>query len=401
MEDLSKTQLVLLFILISIVVSFTTAIVMATLFEQSPTGSVTQTIQRVVEKTIGEDKNADGGNSKETIRIISEESRVIEVVKNFSPAVVSIIASKDLPILQECSISPFNDFFPEFKIPQLCQKGTEKRQVSAGSGFIVRKDGLIVSNRHVVEDKAADYTVILKDQRKLSAKVLIRDPLQDIALLKIEGNNFAYFSLGNSDTVQLGQRAIAIGNALGEFQNTVSVGVISGLRRNIVASGEELPSVLQTDAAINPGNSGGPLLNLEGHVIGVNTAVAPGAENIGFALPINLVKDDISKFEKTGKITYPFLGVRAQVITEAVQKEKKLAVTQGALILEITPASPAAIAGLKAADIITELGRKKVTQDNTLIELVKEHQVGDSVAVKYIRDGKEFVIPVTLEERKF
>ena len=310
MEDLTKTQLVLLLILVSIVVAFTTAIVTASLFEQAPAG-VAQTIQRVVDKAVG--VNDQGG--KETIKIVTDEQRVIDVVRASYPSVVSIVASKDLPVLEECYVSPFsnddplNQFF-DFRIPSVCKKGTEKRQVSAGTGFFVRDDGLIVTNRHVVQDTDAEYTVVLNDKSQLPAKVLVRDPVQDIAVVKVSGKKFHALALGDSSKLVLGQRVIAIGNALGEFQNTVSVGVISGLRRTVVASGEELRSLIQTDAAINPGNSGGPLLNLSGEVIGVNTAVAQGAQNIGFALPIALIKRDIAAFEKTGTDYAPKTAVK-------------------------------------------------------------------------------------------
>ncbi len=410
MEDLTKSQLVLLFILISIVVSFSTAIVTATLFQQAPS-SVTNTIQRVVEKTVGGDsKDAD---SKETIRIVTEEERVIEVVKNVSPAVVSIIASKDLPIIEQCYTSPFGDnealnqAFPEFVIPQLCKRGTEKKQISAGSGFIVRGDGMIVTNKHVVQDREAEYTVVMNDEKKFSAKVLVRDPLEDVALLKIDAKDLPHLSMGDSNTLRTGQRVIAIGNALGEFQNTVSLGVISGLSRTLVASGETLRSVIQTDAAINPGNSGGPLIDLEGNVIGVNTAIAAGAQSVGFALPINVIKKDIASVEKTGKIVYPFLGVRYAMINEDLKKARNLAVAEGALVgggqdgAAVTAGSPAAFAGIREGDIIIEFAGERVTKSNALGDIINRHKVGDTVSVKLLRDGKEMTLQLALAERKF
>ncbi len=410
MEDLTKTQIVLLFILISIVVSFTTAIVTAALFEQAPQG-VTQTIQRVVEKAVG---NPDGEKKEETVRIVTDEQRVIEVVQQVSPAVVSIVASKDLPVLERCYVSPFgsNDdvfgrFFPELQVPQLCKKGTEWRQVSAGSGFFVNADGLIATNRHVVSDTEAEYTVIMNDGRRLEAKVLARDPVEDLALVKVQGKNFSFIPIGDSIKLQAGQRVIAIGNALGEFQNTVSVGVISGLRRTVVASGEQLRSLIQTDAAINPGNSGGPLIGLEGRVIGINTAVATGAENIGFALPAYLLKKDITDVEKYGRIVYPFLGVRYSIVNTDLQREKKLSVDYGALVaadqgeVAVTPGSPAEKAGIRAGDIILELSGEKVTKDAPLDKLISRHQVGETISLKILRDGKESTIQLALAERMF
>ncbi|MBI4121401.1 MAG: trypsin-like peptidase domain-containing protein [Candidatus Ryanbacteria bacterium] len=344
---------------------------------------------------------------------MTDEQRVIDVVRAVSPAVVSIVASKDLPVLERCFVSPFGegdvfgDFFPEFQVPQLCKRGTERREVSSGTGFFVSKDGLVATNRHVVRDTEADYTVIMNDGRRLEAKVIARDPLEDLALVRVPGKDFVHITLGDSSSLQLGQRVIAIGNALGEFQNTISVGVISGLRRTVVASGEELRSLIQTDAAINPGNSGGPLLNLEGRVIGINTAVAAGAENIGFALPVNLLKKDIANVEKHGRVVYPFLGVRYVTIDAKLKEEKRLSVDYGALVAgeggeaAVSQGSPAEKAGIRAGDIILEISGEKITKDNTLAEIIGKKQVGDTVSLKILRDGKESTVQLALAERKF
>ncbi len=229
----------------------------------------------------------------------SQEDAVVSAVKNTSPAVVSIIISKNLPLYEECYVNPFGDLFPGFQIPQICQKGTSLQEIGGGSGFIVSSSGLILTNKHVVSDKEAEYTVLTNDGKKYPAKVLALDLNQDLAVIKItiakdSTTSLATVKLGDSDNIQIGQSVIAIGNALGEFRNTVSVGVVSGLFRTITASGggtqETLGDLIQTDAAINSGNSGGPLLNLKGEVIGINTAMASGAENIGFAIPINKAK---------------------------------------------------------------------------------------------------------------
>lgn len=308
MEELSKSQLVLLVLLVSFVTSIATAVVTVALVDQAPK-PVTQTIQRVVERvaTVGE------AVPQETkvevppqITVISDEDKIVRIVADMLPSVVSIVATKDLPVVEQCFIDPFGgdpllkEFFGgEFRIPSVCQSEgkTEKRKVGSGSGFIVSRDGLVVTNRHVVQDAGAEYSVILNDGKKLPATILVRHATHDLAIAKIQSDEqFHAIPLGNSDILRNGQRVIAIGNALGEFQNTVSLGVISGLRRSIVAgtSGgkyEELAGLIQTDAAINPGNSGGPLLDLNGKAIGINTAVAQGAENIGFALPVNLAKE--------------------------------------------------------------------------------------------------------------
>jgi len=238
------------------------------------------------------------------------EAQIINAVKTASPAVVAITISKYVPIIEQCPYNPFSNLPPEFQqffgqnlqFYQPCQKGTQLQKVGGGSGFIISSDGLILTNRHVVQDTAAEYTVFTNDSKKYSAKVLARDPNIDIAVIKINAANLPKIKLGDSDSIQVGQTAIAIGNALGEFRNTVNVGVVSGLSRNITASGggltETIYNVIQTDASINPGNSGGPLLNLRGEVIGINTAIAQSAQSIGFAIPINQVKKIISDFVK-------------------------------------------------------------------------------------------------------
>jgi len=299
----------------------------------------------------------------------AQEEAITGIVKKYSPAVVSVIVSKDMPVLENCYVNPFgNDpffqqFFGNIQIPVQCQKGYQKQEVGGGTGFIISSDGLILTNKHVVSDTTAEYTVLTNDEKKYTATVLARDPLKDLAVIKIEASNLPTVVLGNSDGLQIGQTVIAIGNALGEFRNTISTGIVSGLARTIIASGggqsEELRNIIQTDAAINPGNSGGPLLNLRGEVIGVNVAVAEGAQGIGFALPINEAKKAVNGVKSQGKIVYPFIGINYVSITETIQKDNKLPVSEGAWIKPqtsaIAKASPAEKAGLKAGDIITEV----------------------------------------------
>ncbi len=245
--------------------------------------------------------------SSEVYKPTNYESQIIDAVKTASPAVVAITISKNVPIIERCPYNPFSNLPPEFQqffgqnlqFYQPCQKGTKLQEVGGGSGFIISADGLILTNKHVVQDPAAEYTVFTNDGKKYSAKVLARDPNIDIAVIKISASNLPTIKLGDSDLIQVGQTAIAIGNALGEFRNTVNVGVVSGLSRNITASGgggfvETIYDVIQTDASINPGNSGGPLLNSRGEVMGINTAIAQNAQSIGFAIPINQVKEIIS-----------------------------------------------------------------------------------------------------------
>ena len=346
----------------------------------------------------------------------SQEEAIIKVVKESSPAVVSVVVTKDIPKLKLYYESPFEEFkeffkdLPfEFKIPKWKQEGYEKKQIGGGTAFFVSKDGLLLTNAHVVSDKEADYTVFTNTGKRYPAKVLARDKIRDLAILKVEGNNFPTLKLGNSDKLQIGQTVIAIGNALGEFRNTVSVGVISGLGRKITASGggivETIEDVIQTDAAINPGNSGGPLLNLKGEVVGINFAMASGAENIGFAIPINSAKRDIEQVKKYGKILIPFLGVRYLLITEDLQKKNNLPVNYGAWIVKgakgeraIFPDSPAEKAGLREGDIILEFNKEKITVNNSLAEIIIKYQPGDTVVLKVLREGKELIFKVTLAE---
>ncbi len=341
---------------------------------------------------------------------MSQEEKIIKVVEETSPAVVSIVISKDVPIIEEYYET---DPFFGFPIPQYRQKGTEKQEIGGGSGFIVSQDGLILTNKHVVLEEGADYTVFTNDGRKFSAKVLAKDPFQDLAVIKIEQDKIEPFptvKLGDSDSLKSGQTVIAIGNALGEFRNTVSTGVISGLGRRITAAGgdfvETLEDVIQTDAAINKGNSGGPLLNLKGEVIGINTAMVIGAQSIGFAVPINKAKKAIEQVREIGKIVYPFLGIRYILVNEKVQAEYNLAIDHGVFIIRgesgepaIWPGSAAEKAGLKEKDIVLEFNGEKITVDNSLAKLITKYNPGDKVKLKVLREEKDFEIEVILGEK--
>lgn len=345
---------------------------------------------------------------------LAQEERVVQIVKDASPAVVSIIVTKDLPVIQQRWSDPFGDLWPFgglFRVPQLEQKGTQKQEIGGGTGFIIKSDGTILTNKHVVEDGQAQYTVLTNDGQRYEAKVLARDPVQDIAVLKISKDDLPTLRMGDSDKIQIGQSIIAIGNALGEFRNTVSVGVISGLKRSIVASGtgssEQLENVIQTDTAINPGNSGGPLLNMKGEVIGINVAIAQGAQNIAFALPINKAKRDIDQVQKFGKISYPYLGVRYVLVTPEIKSKNDLAVDYGALIQRgagenesgIVGGSPAEKAGLKEGDIVLEADGQRITQENSLAQIIQNHNVGDTITLKILSGGQEKILEVVLTER--
>lgn len=355
---------------------------------------------------------------------VAYEQAIIDTVKKSSPSVVSIIISKYLPVYEQQNINPFegkpdpfgfNDQFFNFTIPQYVQKGTEKKDVGGGSGFVVSEDGLILTNKHVVVDEKAEYTVLTNDGQKFPAKVLARDPVQDLAIIKIDlaGKKIPVIELGDSSGIQIGQGVVAIGNALGEFRNTVSAGIVSGLGRTISASGgagsgfsETLEGIIQTDAAINPGNSGGPLLNLAGQVIGINTAMAEGAQSIGFAIPINIAKKDIDQVIKNNKITYPFLGVRYALVNEQIKEKYKLSFDYGALVVKgdkgetaVTKDSAASKAGIKEGDLILEINQEKITQDNSMAKIIQKYNPGDKITLKIFRDNKEISLELTLGER--
>jgi serine protease Do len=333
----------------------------------------------------------DSGQVVTEKQIVNEENVVINAVKQASPAVVTI--SINTPKQRVLQFDPFNGF------------GMQEQggQQDIATGFIVSSDGLIVTNKHVVADSSFSYQAIDKDGKAYDVKKIYRDPANDIALLKIDATNLPTVTLGDSGNLQVGQTVIAIGTPLGEFRQSVTIGVISGLGRGIDAGSplegvaERLDNIIQTDAAINPGNSGGPLLDSSARVIGVDVAVAQGAQNIGFAIPINVVKDSINQFKSTGEFSRPFLGVEYQMVTAnaAIANE----IPQGAYVQNVVAGSSADRAGIKNNDIITKFSGDKVTESNGgLASLVNKHKVGDTVQVEVWRNGKTENLNVTLTE---
>ena len=327
------------------------------------------------------------GVTKQSIQVL-ENSAVIDVVKKVSPSVVSITSK-----------TTGYSFF-----------GTAQSQEGAGTGIILTADGLIMTNKHVVEGDTASYSVFTSDGHEYKgAKVVARDSVNDIAFLRITASGLVPAELGDSAAAKVGQRVVAIGNALGQFQNSVTEGIISGLGRPITAgdgqgNSEPLQNLFQTDAAINPGNSGGPLVNLEGQVIGMNTAVAGNAQNIGFAIPINETKSLIDSVKTKGKISRPYLGVRYIPITKDFASRNNLKITDGAYVygdqqnLAVVPDSPAAKAGFVSGDIITKIGDKTIDASNSLTALVGAHKVGDKISITYIRGSETKTVEVSLEE---
>lgn len=368
--------------------------------------------------TLCADRNGkEAALQKETpLAVSSEEAILPDLVDQSTKAVVSIVITRDVPKYRSLFDAPSG--FPFFFSDPFERRGydsgeTERRTVGEGSGFFISSDGTIVTNKHVVEDAEASYTVIMSDKKEYSARVLARDPVQDIAILKVDGGDFPALHLGDSDRIRVGQTAIAIGNSLGEFSNTVSRGIVSGLKRSLIAgsgfgASERLSGIIQTDAAINPGNSGGPLLDLSGNVIGVNVAMAQGAQNIGFAIPVNNIKNALVEVKETGKISAPFLGVRYVIITPQIQKDNNLPVDSGALVirgermtdLAVVPGSPADKAGILENDIILEMDGTVINEETPLGDIIASKRSGDTITVKVWRKGETKTLSITLEERK-
>ena len=269
------------------------------------------------------------------VKIVNEESVVIDVVDKVSPAVVTVGITKTRKLGDIFELDPFDPFSPFRQRPGK----TQKIEQDIGSGFIVGPDGLIVTNKHVVGDPDAKYRVFTKDDKSYDVVKIYRDPANDLAVLKIVATGLPVVDLGDSSSIKVGQMAIAIGTALGEFRSTVTVGVISGVGRGITAGSpfegfvERLDNVIQTDAAINPGNSGGPLLNSKGEVIGINTAISGEGQNIGFAIPVNVVKDALENFNSTGQFNRPFLGVQYRMVTRELSVLNEI--PEGASLLEV------------------------------------------------------------------
>jgi S1-C subfamily serine protease len=330
-------------------------------------------------------------------KILTEESVVTEVAERVSPAVVTVSYKRQTPVMQQYFLDPFGMFEGRRATGEV-----ETEQVDIGSGFIVDKSGLVATNKHVVSmGQPSDYKVVLKDDKEYQVEKIWRDPVNDLAILKVSNGEFPAIELGDSDKIRVGNFVIAIGTALGEFRHTVTTGVVSGLGRGITAgdgftTAEKLDNVIQTDAAINPGNSGGPLLNSAGQVIGVNVAVSQSANNIGFALPINVVKDSLKNFNETGQFDRPFFGVRYQLI----DKEQGILnrVPAGAYVVEVVKNSSADKAGIVKGDIIIKFDGQDVSEVKAgLVELLGKKKIGDKVEIEYYRDKETKKMVVELK----
>ena len=313
---------------------------------------------------------------------ISDEQQAILAVRSAKASVVSIVGSSS------------------------DSKSGEIVNAVSGTGFVIDASGLVVSNNHVVQDTKLKYYVVLPDGSQYDAKILGQDKFNDVALLKIEASGLTPAKLGNSDDLETGQTVFAIGNSLGIYQNSVTRGVVSGLGRAIDLSASQLDpqprlqNLIQTDASINLGNSGGPLVNLAGEVVGMNTLVDRLGEGLGFAVPINAVKDSISELKSFGKVSKPYAGISFITLNKALAEAKQLSTDQGALIEAVATSSPAERAGLKAGDIITEVNHGKLTQANEIDSVISRYHAGDQVLIKYVRDKQEIEAPLILVEYK-
>lgn len=343
-----------------------------------------------------------------------DEKHVIRTIKKVMPAVVSIAISKHLADVEQ----DFKNTMPkEMVMPPIPANMVDGRgmvQVGGGSGFIIDPHGLILTNKHVVSDAKAEYTIILNDSRHFPAEILSRDPINDVAILKIPVNGkLPTLELGDATKLQLGQSVIAIGNALGVFKNTVSLGIVSGLSRSVAAQADpdaapqEMRGLIQTDAAINPGNSGGPLVDGNGRVVGVNAAIISGAQSISFAIPVNAARRDLADIKKYGRIRRPLLGLRYLMIDEDLAEKMKLPVKYGALVFRetdhdyaVVPDSPAAKADLREKDIVLTFDEKKLDRDHPIQDCLEDLNVGDEIVLTVLRDGKEIKAKVILAERK-
>lgn len=310
--------------------------------------------------------------------VTGEESATINVVETASPAVVSVVT-------KEVGFDP--------------ETGIVEEEKGIGTGFIVESEGLVLTNWHVVSDERTEYTIVAKDKKSYPVSKIFRDQGNDTAIVKINASGLPTLKLGDSSNLKVGQTVVAIGNALGKFDNSVTTGVVSQIGRKVTANRdlfglqkETLENVIQTDAALNPGNSGGPLLNLSAEVIGINVATTQGAQNIGFAIPINIAKGILDGFRQQGRIVKPYLGVSYQLI------EGSRRVPSGALVRLVVPSSPAEKAGIQAKDIIIKLNESKINVDSPLSSVITKQKVGDTIEVTVWRDGGEIKLRATLGE---
>ncbi len=348
---------------------------------------------------------------------VMSTSPIIRTIKKVMPSVVSIVIAKKLEELErDIPHELLNMAEPGVDPKALLKEQADIHgmvRIGGGSGFIVHANGIILTNKHVVADAEAAYTVFLNNEKKYMAAVIARDPIEDIAILKIDADHLPTIRLGDSSKLELGEEIIAIGNALGIFKNTVSRGIVSGLSRSIRAAPDpkapvqELRGLIQTDAAINPGNSGGPLVNLQGEAIGINAAIVFGAQNLSFALPINAAKRDLQDLKEYGRIRKPLLGLRYILVDENLSAKMHLESDHGALVLgqdphsiAVVPNSPAHRAGIRERDLIISCNGEQLTNEKTIQDFLENMEVGQTMHLDMLRNGKNIRADVILAERK-
>jgi 2-alkenal reductase len=316
--------------------------------------------------------------------LINIETPITDAVEKVGPAVVTVVGT----------IPGQNTVF-----------GRTKDSPVSGSGVVISEQGYILTNQHVVED-TRDIYVTFADGREEAAELIGGDVFSDIAVLKVDGEMPAVASLGNSDALKPGETAIAIGSPLGDFKNTVTVGVISAMGRSIdISQNYQMEGLIQTDAAINQGNSGGPLVNLAGEVIGINTLIVRGngygsavAEGLGFSIPANTVRAISQQLIENGYVAYPYLGIRWQWITPNIAYRYGLPVESGAYVSNIDPGSPAAFAGLKTGDIITQIGDQSLDDEHPFINVLYNFSAGETTSLELIRGQETLNLEITLGE---
>ena len=349
---------------------------------------------------------------------MGSQSAITRTIEKTLPAVVSIIIKKSLEELKKDYAKKSGKrldaamaaLFPKDKID-----AHDMVQVDGGSGFFVDKEGVVLTNKHVISEPNSTYTVIANDGEEYPAEVIARDPVNDIAILKVKNRGIKTFPslpLGDSTKLRLGEQVLTFGNALGLFENSVSLGIISGLSRSITAKTDqkrlqEMRGLIQTDAAINPGNSGGPLTDLKGNVIGINTAIIAGAQNICFAIPIHTAKRDLEELKAYGRVRRPMLGIHYLIVNKTLQEKMHLPLPYGAVVKReyafekaIHPGSPADRGGVEEGDLIAEWNGKKITEAKSVLDYLDASEVGDIATLTVLREGKTLSLKVTLAERK-
>ncbi len=374
----------------------TAALAALILFAGGTAGSYIATRYTIEETGVVAQTNPTGEASASLSGDSDVKNPLVAIVKRSAPAVVNI--DVESMVTQQPIANPFqgNPFFDEFFGEDFfgSQQPRKVPRRGKGSGFIVSRDGYILTNNHVVED-AEKIRVTMLDGRTFDAKKIGQDPTFDLAVIQIEAKDLPFLPLGDSDATEVGEQVVAIGNPYG-FESTVTAGIVSAKNRTLQAPGVNFQGFLQTDAAINPGNSGGPLIDMNGSVIGMNTAIIPYAQGIGFAIPVNMAKQVMDDLIKHGEVRRGWLGATVQPLTVPLVEAYKIPVKEGSIIADIQPDSPADKFGLKRGDVIVKIGDREVKSSEDVVYAVRNKLAGDKVDFEIYRDGKKINVEVTL-----